>query len=309
MSTLIENLNSIYTTKSQIKEALGTDSDVFADYPAYITAAINNSGVTWADVEQAGYVFPSGTITIDDNDIGQSVDVHNYQYAYIDVTGGGGGTPSFAGTCSAFLTVNNFLKVDINDGIISTYQFKTIYPELGECYGEYYDENLEEYAQATYFTVDIQYYDGNDWNSQPNVDTVNYCIGGQQMWYPSPAGTGVGQQVILQVGGQIPSATLVQLFLHTHQYDSCQHMWIDDGGFAMDFGYGNAFTPTDSTNDGCGPIADGNCLLYIVINPGDMGYPDTYWLLRNIGEVDDNFYDDYIYVDISESVDNNYGNE
>lgn len=92
MSTLIENLNSIYTTKSQIKEALGTESDVFANYPSLITTAINNaSGLDWNDVATAGYIVPSGTITIDDNEIGNNVDVSSYQYAYIDIQGGGGG--------------------------------------------------------------------------------------------------------------------------------------------------------------------------------------------------------------------------
>lgn len=38
MSELITNLNAIYNTKLQIKAALNTDSDNFADYPAYISA-------------------------------------------------------------------------------------------------------------------------------------------------------------------------------------------------------------------------------------------------------------------------------
>lgn len=44
MGNLTESLTTIYNTKLAIKEAIGTQSDVFAEYPALITAAINNSG-------------------------------------------------------------------------------------------------------------------------------------------------------------------------------------------------------------------------------------------------------------------------
>ena len=40
MSDLITNLNSILSTKLEIKDILKTESDVFSDYPAYIEAAI-----------------------------------------------------------------------------------------------------------------------------------------------------------------------------------------------------------------------------------------------------------------------------
>lgn len=38
MADLVSNLQSIYNTKLQIKDAIGTDSDIFADYPNYINS-------------------------------------------------------------------------------------------------------------------------------------------------------------------------------------------------------------------------------------------------------------------------------
>lgn len=38
MADLVSNLQSIYNTKLQIKNAIGTDSDIFADYPSYINS-------------------------------------------------------------------------------------------------------------------------------------------------------------------------------------------------------------------------------------------------------------------------------
>lgn len=44
MSSLNENLQEIYNIKLQIKDAIGTDSDVFADYPSLIEEAIGEGG-------------------------------------------------------------------------------------------------------------------------------------------------------------------------------------------------------------------------------------------------------------------------
>jgi len=46
MADLITNLQSIYNTKLQIKEAIGTESDVFSDYPTYIS-----------DLKPSGYTY------------------------------------------------------------------------------------------------------------------------------------------------------------------------------------------------------------------------------------------------------------
>ena len=163
MSSLTDNLSTIYGIKQQIKEVIGTQSDLFEEYPEIISdliAGAGGEGLDWDDVATAGYIIPagtfnisengssidvasyayanvavpipagyivptgtlnvsangnnidvaayagvnvnvpipagyivpSGTITIDDNEIGNNVDVSSYQYAYIDIQGGGGGT-------------------------------------------------------------------------------------------------------------------------------------------------------------------------------------------------------------------------
>lgn len=72
MSDLLTNLNSIYNTKLQIKEALGTDSDVFADYPSYISA-----------------ISPSGTSYVTSNGL---YNIASYEMVNVNVPQGGGET-------------------------------------------------------------------------------------------------------------------------------------------------------------------------------------------------------------------------
>jgi len=75
MSTLTENLQQIYTIKNQIKQAIGTSSDIFEDYPSYIS----------------NMVTPTGTINISENG---TTNVSTYAYAYVSGIGGGGVTPT-----------------------------------------------------------------------------------------------------------------------------------------------------------------------------------------------------------------------
>lgn len=81
MSSLTNNLQKIYNTKLQIKEVIGTSSDVFEDYPGYISAAID-SGLNWDDVATYGYIVPAGTVNVSANG---TVDVSSYANAYVDV--------------------------------------------------------------------------------------------------------------------------------------------------------------------------------------------------------------------------------
>lgn len=107
MSSLINNLNSILNTKEEIKEILGTNSEIFADYPAYISEAIASGGAsgyayitengdhniaTYAMVNvnvpqqevpviPDGYTYVFGTKSITDNADG--IDISSY--AYVDV--------------------------------------------------------------------------------------------------------------------------------------------------------------------------------------------------------------------------------
>ena len=53
MSTLSNNLQQIYTIKNQIKEVIGTTSDVFADYPQIIYNLLHSSSDSY--IECADY--------------------------------------------------------------------------------------------------------------------------------------------------------------------------------------------------------------------------------------------------------------
>ena len=70
MSELITNLQTIYNTKLAIKQAIGTDSDNFVDYPSYIS----------------GMVTPTGTYNISENG---NYDISTYASAYVNVPQGG----------------------------------------------------------------------------------------------------------------------------------------------------------------------------------------------------------------------------
>ena len=76
MTTLIENLSYIYDIKQDIKEVIGTNSDLFSEYPQLIQEAI--------DEVPAGYTYVSGTYNITENG---TFDVKNYENAYVTVSG------------------------------------------------------------------------------------------------------------------------------------------------------------------------------------------------------------------------------
>ena len=110
MSNLIENLQSIYQTKLQIKEVIETQSDVFSEYPQLIEAAIEGgggeqpSGYAYISANgdwnirsyemvnvnvpvPSGYIIPTGTYNITEN--GTGIDITNYAYVDINVPTGG----------------------------------------------------------------------------------------------------------------------------------------------------------------------------------------------------------------------------
>ena len=108
MSSLINDLNTIYNVKGQIKEVANIPTDVFSDFPAYIAAAIASGGATgeieittngthdvstyasaYVNVPQEtvpvvpeGYTYVEGTKTITENG---TVDVSSYASAYVQV--------------------------------------------------------------------------------------------------------------------------------------------------------------------------------------------------------------------------------
>jgi len=77
MASLIQNLNSIYDTKLAIKQVIGTQSDVFSDYPNLIEAAIQGGG---------GGITPTGTYNVSANG---NYDITNYAYVDVNVTASG----------------------------------------------------------------------------------------------------------------------------------------------------------------------------------------------------------------------------
>lgn len=78
MATLIENLSYIYDIKQDIKEVIGTNSNLFSEYPQLIQEAI--------DEVPAGYTYVSGTYNITENG---TVDVTSYASAYVSVPSSG----------------------------------------------------------------------------------------------------------------------------------------------------------------------------------------------------------------------------
>lgn len=74
MSTLTDNLQTIYEVKQEIKQVLGTSSDLFTQYPDLIEAAIAGGGTT-----------PTGAYNIVTNG---NYDIASYAYAYVAVPAG-----------------------------------------------------------------------------------------------------------------------------------------------------------------------------------------------------------------------------
>ena len=121
MSELITNLQTIYNTKLAIKQAIGTDSDNFVDYPSYIS----------------GMVSPSGTSYITTNG---DYDIASYAYVNVDVQGGGGVQYTWIDwTTSPVLTQGD--KVSFNGYLGSgeqiTQEIINVYPGFADYLGWY----------------------------------------------------------------------------------------------------------------------------------------------------------------------------
>lgn len=176
MSTLIENLQSIYTTKLQIKEVIGTQSDVFETYPELISAAIGTGGgIDWDEVAAYGYIVPAGTVTLSSNG---TVDVSTYANAYVNVESGG-----ITPTGYAYITTNGdydvasyeMVNVNVSGGGSSSYisyvSMSSLNPDPALEWTdngdgsfsytfEYDTDNTDPYGYRT-TTVTV---DGNDYN-------------------------------------------------------------------------------------------------------------------------------------------------
>ena len=175
MSELVTNLQTIYNTKLAIKAAIGTESDIFEDYPAYIAAMdggitpegtsyittngehdVTSYAYAYVSVEgeiPAGYTYVSGTINIYDNG---TVDVSSYASAYVNIEGGessGGGDPYNDSYNISDVVENDLVgeTVEYYLSVLSDYYTATLTSEEGVSPEEYTLE-WEEYQNV----------DGND---------------------------------------------------------------------------------------------------------------------------------------------------
>lgn len=90
MANLTESLQTIYDTKIKIKAAIGTNSDIFTEYPELIINKVEEvrNGVTWEEVANAGYVSAYQYIDISEN--GEYNTTYSYMVS-VNVEGGGSG--------------------------------------------------------------------------------------------------------------------------------------------------------------------------------------------------------------------------
>lgn len=167
MADLITNLQSIYNTKLQIKDAIGTDSDIFADYPSYINS-LKPTGYAYIttngdhNVNAYSYVnvnVPTGGATVLGNlsitENGQ-YSASAYSYDGFDTVDVNVPLPTLG---SANITANgnysahdlgydglNSVIVNVPTGGSSTHTL-SVSGEYGMCNGKYYiyDTNLMTY--------------------------------------------------------------------------------------------------------------------------------------------------------------------
>ena len=130
MSTLTENLQTIYEVKQQLKQVIGTSSDIFEDYPSYIS----------------NMVTPTGTINISENG---TTNVSTYAYAYVSVSGG---APSGS---AYFYVVRN--PEEENEEIIpfTDYTAQAGYPCFGYNFGNF-EYTQGEGAQQVIFPMNSE---------------------------------------------------------------------------------------------------------------------------------------------------------
>ena len=116
MSTLTENLQTIYEVKQQLKQVIGTSSDIFEDYPSYIS----------------NMVTPTGTINISENG---TTNVSTYAYAYVSGIGGGGVTPT-----------GTLLVAAPGQYDVASYAYVTVCKDCTDNYSGLLDESVGSYV-------------------------------------------------------------------------------------------------------------------------------------------------------------------
>lgn len=202
MSELLSNLNQILNVKLQLKSALETESDVFEDYPGYVTAMkptgytsivengdLDVSSYKYAYVNvpiPAGYVYVSGTKSIVEN--GNNIDISSYAYVDVNVPTGGGGASKDILDCYTYGIMDPFLDIS-NSSIryngasaqtycmISSYAFGQKYPAYINA--EYVPNMISGNTSASRSTYVISYMSdemidrGLSYNSLPDISEWN----------------------------------------------------------------------------------------------------------------------------------------
>ena len=125
MSDLITNLQSIYNTKLQIKQALETESDVFADYPTYISD-LKPEGYTYitsnGDFNVSAYenvsVLVDGSTEYENTTITANGDynISTYGFAYVSVPVPAGyiqPSGTYTATANGTHDISSYSNVDV----------------------------------------------------------------------------------------------------------------------------------------------------------------------------------------------------
>lgn len=154
MTTLQDKLDNIYQTKLEIKSAIGTDSDVFSEYPAMIRS-MAGGGVSYSYLDErlSYYVETSdlesmGYITIEDV---PSVDLSSYvTYTYLE-------SKEYATESYVSDAINNIPGVDTSSYVTYTYlESKEYLTEIPNTYATYAAIEAMGYATESYVTNAIE---------------------------------------------------------------------------------------------------------------------------------------------------------
>jgi len=154
MVTLQDKLDNIYQTKLEIKSAIGTDSDVFSEYPAMIRNMSGGGGVSYSylderlsyyvetsDLESMGYATESYVLEAISNI--PSTDTSSYvTYTYLE--------------SKEYITINDVPTVDTSSYVTYTYlESKEYLTEIPSDYATY--EAISGMGYITYSYGDSIY--------------------------------------------------------------------------------------------------------------------------------------------------------
>lgn len=161
MSTLNDNLLQIYNTKLEIKDAIGTNSDVFEDYPSYIR---NLRGITWEDVIDAGYTYTSGTYVVGLNG---NYDITSYNNVWVNVPTGGSVSGTYTITNDGLYDISSYAYVNVQaepNLLVNAWSGDTVDASAGDLVYEDIDNLLQQPLL---------------YNLQATVDSIDSIIGAQ----------------------------------------------------------------------------------------------------------------------------------